>query len=100
MRPLASVRSCGCWRASIYHRLEPDPADAEPDECRVPSLVALRLDRGATSKADCELTVLPNLDETVPSAGPACPYCANHVRDSAAEDHKEARRPLRRCGRS
>src|SRR5690242_14141584 len=47
------------------------------------SLVALRLDRGVASEADYELTVLPHLDETVPSAGSACPYCGNHVRDWA-----------------
>jgi len=33
------------------------------------SLVALRLDRGGASEAEYELTVLPHLDETVPSAG-------------------------------
>ena len=47
------------------------------------SLVALRLDRGGASEAEYELTVLPHLDETVPSAGSACPYCGNHVRDWA-----------------
>jgi len=47
------------------------------------SLVALRLDRGGASEAEYELTVLPHLDETVPSAGSACPYCGKHVRDWA-----------------
>src|SRR5687768_17622250 len=44
------------------------------------NLVALKLDRGPSGgDADYELTVLSQLDESIPSPGSNCPYCGRRV---------------------
>src|SRR5688500_7567713 len=44
------------------------------------NLVALKLDRGPSGgDADYELTVLSQLDESIPSPGSDCPYCGRRV---------------------
>ena len=43
-------------------------------------LVALKLEQGASgADADYELTVVPQLDESIPSPGSSCPYCARRI---------------------
>jgi hypothetical protein len=44
------------------------------------NLVALKLERGVSgADADYELSVVPQLDESIPSPGSSCPYCGRRV---------------------